>query len=71
MKVDDDELEAELDALGDDFALDEDQSYLDEAISAPSAPTTVPGAESVTNKVKLKSIMARAGPICTKNLILK
>ena len=54
-EVDDDELEAELDALGDDFALDEDQSYLDEAISAPSAPTTVPGAESVTNKASLQS----------------
>ena len=28
--VDEDELEAELDALGDDLALDEDTSYLDE-----------------------------------------
>ena len=45
--VDEDELEAELDALGDDFALDEDSSYLDDAISAPAAPTKEPGAESV------------------------
>ena len=50
-EIDDDELEAELDALGDDLALDEDSSYLDDAISAPSAPTNVPG-DSVTNKVK-------------------
>ena len=49
-EIDDDELEAELDALGDDLALDEDASYLDDAISAPSAPTNVPG-DSVTNKV--------------------
>lgn len=48
-EIDDDELEAELDALGDDLALDEDASYLDDAISAPSAPTNVPG-DSVTNK---------------------
>jgi hypothetical protein len=50
-QVDDDELEAELDALGDDIALDDDTSYLDDAIAAPSAPTGVPGADSVTNKV--------------------
>ena len=52
-EIDDDELEAELDALGDDLALDEDSSYLDDAISAPSAPTNVPG-DSVTNKVQLE-----------------
>lgn len=51
-QVDESELEAELDALGDDFALDEDSSYLDDAIAAPSAPTGVPGADSVTNKVQ-------------------
>jgi len=45
--VDEDELEAELDALGDDIALDEDTSYLDEAISAPNAPDREPGADSV------------------------
>jgi charged multivesicular body protein 5 len=44
--MDEDELEAELDALGDDFALDEDTSYLDE-IAAPNAPDREPGADSV------------------------
>lgn len=53
--IDDDELEAELDALGDDLALDEDSSYLDQ-VGAPSAPTGVPGEDSaVTNKVRLGS----------------
>ena len=50
-EIDDDELEAELDALGDDLAFDEDSSYLDEASKAPNAPTGIPGADSVTNKV--------------------
>jgi len=50
-EVDDDELEAELEALGDEIALDDDTSYLDEASKAPNAPTAIPGAESVTNKV--------------------
>jgi len=45
-EIDEDELEAELDALGDDIALDEDTSYLDE-IAAPNAPTKEPGADSV------------------------
>jgi charged multivesicular body protein 5 len=49
-EIDDDELEAELDALGDEIALDDDTSYLDEASKAPNAPTGVPGADSVTNK---------------------
>ena len=53
-EIDDDELEAELDALGDDLALDEDTSYLDEAAKAPNAPTSVPGADSVTNKVSCR-----------------
>ena len=46
-EIDDDELEAELDALGDDLALDEDTSYLDDASKAPAAPENVPGADSV------------------------
>ena len=50
-EIDDDELEAELAALGDDLALDEDTSYLDDAIKAPSAPDKEPGAASVRNKV--------------------
>ena len=49
--IDEAELEAELDALGDELALDEDTSYLDEASTAPNAPTGVPGADSTTNKV--------------------
>ena len=46
-EIDDDELEAELDALGDEMVMDEDASYLDDAIGAPSAPTSEPGADSV------------------------
>ena len=46
-EIDEDDLEAELDALGDDFALDEDTSYLDEANKAPDAPEKEPGADSV------------------------
>jgi len=46
-EVDEDDLAAELDALGDEIALDDDTSYLDEAV-APSVPTTLPGAESST-----------------------
>ncbi|XP_014214162.1 charged multivesicular body protein 5 isoform X1 [Copidosoma floridanum] len=48
--IDEDELAAELDALGDDLALDTDASYLDNAIKAPSAPDKEPGAASVTTK---------------------
>lgn len=48
--IDEDELAAELDALGDEIALDDDSSYLDE-IKTPSAPSREPGAESITNKV--------------------
>lgn len=47
-EIDEGDLEAELEALGDDFALDEDTSYLDEAISAPEAPDREPGADSVS-----------------------
>jgi len=49
-EIDEDELEAELDALGDEIALDDDTSYLDDAVKAPSAPDKEPGAESVRNK---------------------
>lgn len=51
-EMDDDELAAELDALGDEIALDEDASFLDDAIKAPSAPDREPGASSVRNKVQ-------------------
>lgn len=50
-EIDEDELEAELDALGDEIALDDDTSYLDDAVKAPNAPDKEPGAESVRNKV--------------------
>ncbi|EDO49015.1 predicted protein [Nematostella vectensis] len=40
--IDEADLDAELEALGDDLALDEDTSYLDE-VNAPAAPDTVPG----------------------------
>ena len=45
--IDEDELEAELEALGDELLADEDSSYLDDAIAAPNAPDKEPGAESV------------------------
>jgi len=51
-EIDEDELEAELDALGDEIALDDDTSYLDDAVKAPNAPDKEPGAESVRNKVR-------------------
>jgi len=46
-EVDDDELQAELDALGDEIALDDDTSYLDDVVKAPSAPDKEPGADSL------------------------
>ncbi|KAG8181740.1 hypothetical protein JTE90_028278 [Oedothorax gibbosus] len=46
-EMDDDELEAELDALGDEIALDEDTSYLDDAVKTPTVPSREPGADSV------------------------
>ncbi|XP_046737903.1 charged multivesicular body protein 5 [Diprion similis] len=49
-EIDDDELAAELDALGDEIALDDDTSYLDDAIKAPNAPIKEPGTDSVRNK---------------------
>ena len=42
-----DELEAEFDALGDDLLLDDDTSFLDDAVTAPSIPTSEPGGETV------------------------
>lgn len=48
--IDEDELAAELEALGDDIGIDEDTSYLDDAIKAPSAPDKEPGASSIRNK---------------------
>ncbi|XP_075903623.1 charged multivesicular body protein 5 [Nelusetta ayraudi] len=48
-EIDDDDLAAELDALGDDLLLDDDSSYLDEASSAPSIPQGLPGEQS-TNR---------------------
>lgn len=49
--IDEDELAAELDALGDEIALDDDTTYLDDASKAPSVPGKEPGAESLRNKV--------------------
>ncbi|KRT78253.1 hypothetical protein AMK59_8151 [Oryctes borbonicus] len=43
-EVDEDELAAELDALGDEIALDDDNSYLDDVLKAPAAPDTKPEA---------------------------
>ena len=42
--VDEDELEAEIDALGEEIVLDDDTSYLDEVIEAPRVPGREPGA---------------------------
>lgn len=53
-EIDDDELAAELDALGDEIALDDDTSYLDDASKAPNVPGKEPGMESLRNKVILK-----------------
>ncbi|KAI3354857.1 hypothetical protein L3Q82_004655 [Scortum barcoo] len=47
--IDEDDLEAELNALGDDLLFDDDSSYLDEASTAPSIPEGVPGDKS-TNR---------------------
>lgn len=49
-EIDDEELAAELDALGDDLDLETDTSFLDDAIKAPSAPDKEPGANSIKNK---------------------
>lgn len=42
-EIDEDELAAELDALGDEMALDDDTSYLDDVVKAPAAPDKEPG----------------------------
>uniref|UniRef100_A0A1I7YDC8 Charged multivesicular body protein 5 n=1 Tax=Steinernema glaseri TaxID=37863 RepID=A0A1I7YDC8_9BILA len=44
--IDEADLEAELEALGDELELDTDTSYLDEALNAPRVPTREPGAAS-------------------------
>ncbi|MEE6465407.1 hypothetical protein FKM82_006548 [Ascaphus truei] len=41
-EIDEDDLEAELDALGDELLADDDSSYLDEAASSPAIPEGVP-----------------------------
>uniref|UniRef100_A0A5F8HCV3 Charged multivesicular body protein 5 n=1 Tax=Monodelphis domestica TaxID=13616 RepID=A0A5F8HCV3_MONDO len=41
-EIDEDDLEAELDALGDELLADEDSSYLDKVASAPAIPEGVP-----------------------------
>ncbi|XP_055298654.1 charged multivesicular body protein 5 [Sitodiplosis mosellana] len=48
--MDEDELAAELDALGDEIALDDDATYLDDVVKAPAAPDKEPGADSIRNK---------------------
>lgn len=51
-EIDEDELAAELDALGDEMALDDDTSYLDDVLKAPEAPSNKPEKpETVRNKV--------------------
>lgn len=54
-EIDDDELAAELEALGDEMALDDDSSYLDDVVKAPEAPSKDPGApaEPAKNKVRI------------------
>ncbi|KAL1132593.1 hypothetical protein AAG570_010545 [Ranatra chinensis] len=52
-EIDDDELAAELDALGDEICADNDASYLDDAVRAPAAPDRDPNALPMTNKVIL------------------
>ncbi|XP_076014332.1 charged multivesicular body protein 5 [Genypterus blacodes] len=42
-EIDDADLEAELDALGDELLMDDDSSYLDEASTAPTIPEGLPG----------------------------
>jgi len=56
--IDDDELQSELDALGDEIALDDDSSYLDNAAAnAPNAPdrdiVSSPGSSNPPNGVAI------------------
>lgn len=53
-ELDEDDLEAELDALGDELDL-EDSSYLDDAVATPSVPSSEPGGESM--RVSIKSTL--------------
>lgn len=46
-EMDEDDLQAELDALGDEIALDDDTSYLDDVDKLPGIPEKEPGADSV------------------------
>ncbi|KAF2357902.1 Snf7 family [Trinorchestia longiramus] len=46
-ELDEDDLQAELDALGDEILMDNDNTFLDEAINAPNAPSKEPGTETV------------------------
>jgi len=46
--IDEADLEAELDALGDELELDADSTYLDEAMKAPGVPSRDPGASTMT-----------------------
>ena len=46
-ELDEDDLQAELDALGDEILMDGDSSYLDEALNIPNAPEKEPGAETI------------------------
>ncbi|TKR87893.1 hypothetical protein L596_012223 [Steinernema carpocapsae] len=48
--IDEADLEAELDALGDELELDADSSYLDEALNAPGVPTREPGAATTVTE---------------------
>ncbi|RZC32808.1 Snf7 domain containing protein [Asbolus verrucosus] len=50
-ELDEDDLAAELDALGDEIALDDDTSYLDDVLKAPEAPKNKPEATTDKNKV--------------------
>lgn len=45
-QIDELDLEAELDALGNELEADVDTSYLDEALNAPGVPSKEPGYES-------------------------
>lgn len=45
-------MEAELNALGDEFETDVDTSYLDEALNAPGVPSKEPGYESKVIKIR-------------------
>uniref|UniRef100_A0A8C7KIU7 Charged multivesicular body protein 5 n=1 Tax=Oncorhynchus kisutch TaxID=8019 RepID=A0A8C7KIU7_ONCKI len=61
-EIDDDDLEAELDALGDELLLDDDSSYLDEASTAPSIPEGIPS-DRATNRVHISLTMFGSGSL--------